>query len=117
MRWTSLGSWLRARSIPWTEIRHERNRGLCATLNDALAVARGRYVAIIAADDHWEPEKLEHQVQLLDQHPDAAVVYSDNYYMDADGARLDRIWRTEGLIRRSLRATARGHRLRSGHDA
>ena len=90
-------NWLRGRSIPWTEIHHEKNSGLCVTLNDAIAVCRGRYVAIIAADDHWEPEKLRLQVRLLDDHPDAAVVYSDNYYMDADGERLDRIWHTEGL--------------------
>ena len=72
----------------------------------------GQYIAIIAADDHWEPEKLERQVQTFDQHPDAAVVYGDNYYMDANGERLDRMWRTEGrsgdLFERLLAGTVFG---------
>lgn len=35
------------------------NRGLAATLQLALAHARGRYVAILEADDKWHPDCLE----------------------------------------------------------
>jgi glycosyltransferase involved in cell wall biosynthesis len=51
------------------------NRGMSATRNLGLAHARGELVAFLDGDDVWVPEKLARQVELLQQHPDAAGVY------------------------------------------
>jgi glycosyltransferase involved in cell wall biosynthesis len=51
------------------------NRGMSATRNLGLAHARGELVAFLDGDDVWVPEKLSRQVELLQQHPDAAGVY------------------------------------------
>lgn len=90
-------AWAERHGVPAKLVLHERNRGICATLNGAVDVAEGRYVAIIAADDHWEPEKFERQVAVLDANSDAAVVYSDMAVMDEEAVRDDqRTWRTSG---------------------
>jgi glycosyltransferase involved in cell wall biosynthesis len=51
------------------------NRGMSATRNLGIAHARGTYLAFLDADDVWLPEKLSHQVKLLEDHPEAALVY------------------------------------------
>lgn len=52
------------------------NRGLCATLNEALSYSSGEYVAIIASDDFMYPLKTMLQVEYLDQHNDCVGVFS-----------------------------------------
>ncbi len=39
--------------------RHDRNQGAHVTLNDAMAQARGQYVAILNSDDVYHPERLQ----------------------------------------------------------
>jgi glycosyltransferase involved in cell wall biosynthesis len=70
-------------------VAHRVNRGVCASLNDALSIAAGDYVAVLSADDRWLPEKLATQVQLLDDLPESVgVIYSDAYRIDEDGQVL-----------------------------
>ncbi len=70
-------------------IAHEKNVGVCATLNEALSHATGKYVSMVSTDDVWEPDKLERQVPLMEAGPDdVAVLYSDAWLMDETGARL-----------------------------
>lgn len=70
-------------------IRHERNMGLCKTLNEILSVARGEFLSMIATDDLWETDKIERQVTaILAQPGDVAVVYSDAGVMDEAGAPM-----------------------------
>jgi glycosyltransferase involved in cell wall biosynthesis len=51
------------------------NRGVSASRNLGVRHARGELVAFLDADDVWLPEKLTEQVQCLDAHPEAALVY------------------------------------------
>jgi glycosyltransferase involved in cell wall biosynthesis len=52
-------AWSSRTSTPLTLIVNETNLGLCASRNRALAKARGKYVSTLAADDMYEPDKLE----------------------------------------------------------
>lgn len=49
-----------------TYLRHEKNRGLPATRNTGIAAARGDWVALIDADDLWEPTHLNNLLHLAE---------------------------------------------------
>jgi glycosyltransferase involved in cell wall biosynthesis len=57
-----------------------RNRGQSASRNLGVAHARGEYLAFLDADDVWLPHALEEQVQLLDAHPEAGMLYGNTLY-------------------------------------
>src|SRR5947199_3249480 len=52
-----------------------QNRGMSASRNLGIAHAKGGYIAFLDADDVWLPNKLEHQVALLESQPAAGMVY------------------------------------------
>jgi glycosyltransferase involved in cell wall biosynthesis len=56
-------------------IRYEKlpHQGLVHTLNHAIRMARGTYIARMDADDISLPERLARQVEYMDAHPDIAV--------------------------------------------
>jgi SAM-dependent methyltransferase len=62
------------------------NNGLSRTANRALAEASGNYIAFLDADDTWMPERLAHDVAVLDANPAIAAVISNTLYwwMDED---------------------------------
>lgn len=57
-----------------------RNLGMCASRNLGISHAGGKYVALLDADDVWLPEKLERQVAILEEYPQAAMVYGAPLY-------------------------------------
>ena len=63
------------------------NRGMSASRNAGVALARGEYIALLDADDLWLPEKLAGQVEALEALPEAAMVYdaSLHWYSWAGG--------------------------------
>jgi len=76
-------TWL-ARNYPAARfLRHDRNQGVCRSLNDALAFAKGKYISEIAADDIWLPEKISALVSYIESFPEkVGVVYADAFLMD-----------------------------------
>ncbi len=50
-------------------IRHDRNRGAAAARNTGIRAATGSFVAFIDSDDEWLPEKLHHQIDIMDARP------------------------------------------------
>jgi glycosyltransferase involved in cell wall biosynthesis len=66
----------------------------------ALALARGRYVAVLHDDDWWDPRLLASLVPPLEEHPEAVVAFADHWLVDADGridvASTDETARTSG---------------------
>lgn len=70
-------------------LRHERNKGVCVTLNDAFAASCGEYIALIGSDDRWRQKKLVSQVEFLDRHPHILAVFSTVRQIDAQGNVLE----------------------------
>lgn len=64
------------------------NTGIARALNDALAVARGEFIARMDADDIACPERLERQVAYLRAHPDVVCVGCMVQTIDSDGDSL-----------------------------
>jgi len=46
-----------------------------AAINSGIRETSGKYLVILDAPDIWKPEKLEKQVELLEQNPDIGLVY------------------------------------------
>ncbi len=74
-----------ASADPRVRVVSRPNRGLVHTLNEGLALARGRYVARMDADDVCRPDRLAKQVAYLDAHPDCVLVGSRVLVTDPDG--------------------------------
>ena len=66
----------------------EPHRGLTATLNRGLALARGVWIARQDADDWSEPERLDRQAAFFEAHPDATLLGSAAWTHQQDGTRL-----------------------------
>ena len=70
-------------------LRHQKNVGICKTLNEALSHAKGEYISMIATDDIWESFKIERQLEAIQGlSKNVAVVYSDASQMDEQGDPL-----------------------------
>jgi len=81
--------WLQENQIECTFIRHQENQGICKSLNDALAVATGKYISMVASDDVWMPDKIARQVAIMEsQLETVGVLYSDAFQMDENGQAL-----------------------------
>jgi glycosyltransferase involved in cell wall biosynthesis len=73
-----------ARSFSFVRVIEQANLGPAAARNRGVAQAGGRFVAFLDADDVWLPGKLASQLALLEQAPDAGVVYGDFYFWRED---------------------------------
>lgn len=81
--------WINGRRIPSKTIIHSRNRGLCRTLNEALAQCTGRYIQLMSCDDVLFADKLERHAAILDcSDADVSLVHSPVHQIDADGRPL-----------------------------
>lgn len=68
------------------ELRYFRNGEtvpLGKARNQAIAQARGDYIAFLDCDDLWKPPKLARQVELLDSRPAVGLVCTDTEISDA----------------------------------
>lgn len=67
-------------------LRNEVNLNAAASVNIAMAKARGRYIARIDSDDEYRPQYLKRTLSLLLENPNVGLVYGDVAYMDEDGS-------------------------------
>ncbi len=70
------------------KVLRQRNRGLAAARNAAVAAANGDYIAFLDADDIWKPERLAKTVAPLATDPEVVLVFSDLIPVDEKGVEL-----------------------------
>jgi glycosyltransferase involved in cell wall biosynthesis len=66
------------------------NRGLIASLNEGIAVAKATLIARHDADDVCLPKRLERQFAYLKEHPEYLAIGSDVAYIDKNGVYVSR---------------------------
>jgi glycosyltransferase involved in cell wall biosynthesis len=80
-----------ARSDTRVRVITQANMGIVKSLNRALELARGEYIARMDADDEALPSRFSLQVAFLDTHPEIAVLGSAITLIDAAGAVMREI--------------------------
>ncbi|HEX5610214.1 MAG TPA: glycosyltransferase [Solirubrobacterales bacterium] len=65
--------------------RRAENGGIVAASNDALAMARGEFLAMLDHDDELHPDALAHVHEALVAEPEADYVYTDEDKIDRAG--------------------------------
>lgn len=66
----TIEDWMEETGYPITFIRHDRNYGLCATLNQGMDLIESDFVLTLYGDDWLEPDRIAIQVPLLAASPD-----------------------------------------------
>ncbi|MDI6871785.1 MAG: glycosyltransferase [Bacillota bacterium] len=71
--------------------RSETNQGIAATTAKCAREAQGEYIAILNSDDLFLPSKLEKQVQLLNERPEVAAVFSHTWFINRWGKDYNKL--------------------------
>ena len=65
----------RVERVHYLEHAGHQNRGMSASRNLGIRHAQGEYIGFLDADDVWLPHKLERQVEILNAHREAGMIY------------------------------------------
>ncbi len=87
------------------KIIHNAERlGLTKSLNLAITMSRGKYIARMDADDIALPKRFEHQVHFLEHNEDIGVVGTSFYEIDENGRILGVVYmpQDDSAIRRNI---------------
>jgi glycosyltransferase involved in cell wall biosynthesis len=80
------------RAIQYTDPRikviHQPNGGESSARNTALMLLQGEFIAFLDADDLFLPFHLEKTIEYLQSNTRCAAVYTDGFYVDQNGNRL-----------------------------
>lgn len=72
-----------------------KNQGISEASNEALAMASGEIVGFLDHDDELSPDALYENVKLLNDHPEADIIYSDEDKIDPDGRRIEPYFKSD----------------------
>jgi spore coat polysaccharide biosynthesis protein SpsF (cytidylyltransferase family)/sialic acid synthase SpsE/glycosyltransferase involved in cell wall biosynthesis len=75
------------------KIVYQKNKGLNATNNIALNLARGKYIMRLDADDYLHKSALLLMTNRLEKDSDLAMVFPDYYTVDKDGQMISHEYR------------------------
>jgi glycosyltransferase involved in cell wall biosynthesis len=70
---------------PRVELVRTPNRGISGARNEALARAKGDFIAFLDGDDRWRPHKLEYQLEVMRSEPDIGAVFANFVRFDERG--------------------------------
>jgi glycosyltransferase involved in cell wall biosynthesis len=72
-------------------ILHETNCGIAKTVNDGIAVAQGKFLALTASDDVWMKDRLSKQLAVLESDEDL-IVWTEAEIIDESGQPVVSAW-------------------------
>lgn len=67
----------------------QENRGVSPARNHGIGIARGRYIALLDADDVWHKNKLKRQLAVLDADPNVMGTYVGVTRVSAEGRAIE----------------------------
>ena len=73
----------------------ETNLGISGASNEALSLATGLYAALMDHDDELSRDSLYEVVRLLNEHPEADIIYTDEDKLTVNGQRLRPVYKPD----------------------
>ncbi len=70
---------------------HRENKGVIATLNEMLELARGKYFCTFSSDDIMPPDRLKKQSDYMQSHPNAVACFGQVKPMSEEGVVEDSV--------------------------
>jgi glycosyltransferase involved in cell wall biosynthesis len=84
--------WLQENNFSAEKNFHTQNTGLAAMLNECVALAKGKYIKLIAADDFLHPETLEKSVSKLESlGSEYGMLFTNTHTIDNDSIIIEDI--------------------------
>ena len=70
---------------------YQKNKGLAVARNTGIYNSKGKYIALLDADDYWVSIKLEKQMKIFEKKSDITLVHSNVYlYFEQDEAKTEK---------------------------
>lgn len=102
------GTWERIQELSQRDpriraVQNQRNLGVGATRNLGVSLAQGDWIAFLDSDDLWRPDKLEKQLALLRDEPQARLLFTASGFITEEGEPLSYILHVpQRIARRQL---------------
>ncbi|MFD1363678.1 glycosyltransferase family 2 protein [Lentibacillus salinarum] len=84
-----------------TFLQNDQNRGIPYTRNRGVREAKGRYMAVMDADDMAHPHRIERQVAFMEHHPDIDALGS---YYEIVGGKITKTLKPKAIKPEEIRA-------------
>lgn len=89
---------VRSFNSPLIRLITQPNAGECAARNRAIAEARGEYLALLDADDTWDPGYLEEIARLIDRYPGCGMYSTAFHIVSREGVFPSHSPKEEGVV-------------------
>ncbi|MEH2009600.1 glycosyltransferase family 2 protein [Nostoc sp.] len=84
-----------AQTYPSIRYFYQSNQGAAIARNVGISLAEGNLIALLDADDVWQPNKLSLQVNYLHQHPQIGILATNIYQFLEAGVEIPSGFRPE----------------------
>ncbi|WP_429078634.1 glycosyltransferase family 2 protein [Aeromonas hydrophila] len=79
-------------------LRNKKNSGICHSLNKALSIAKGEYIARADGDDILLPDRISQQLAYLKENPDIGIVGCSLTTIDENNNEIGQVKYTDNQV-------------------
>jgi len=91
-------NWIRRNKVKCTFIRQTEPKNVCQNLNEGLQYVHGKYYQGISCDDILLPDKIEHQVAVMENDPEVGLIFGNAILIDENSYDLGKLYSNDNLV-------------------